>query len=395
MNFQEAIWVRAEILQAKESRGHTYLELIEKNDQTEGVCAQATAALWFKNKQAISQKLVEGIDDFLKIGTEVSLLVEVSFHSIYGLTLSVLDLDPAYTLGRMAITREKTIARLQKEQLLARNRSLELPSVLQRLAVVSAPTAAGYQDFVQQLVRNEYGYDFSVTLFPNAMQGVNVRNELLENLHEIARDPTGFDCLIIIRGGGSKVDLNAFDQYEIARAIALLKLPVLTGIGHETDQSVVDLVAHQSFKTPTAVAAFLVDRNLKFETLIYDLFDRLERTVQERLISTRESLIKIKEKSKILPGQIIAAEQERIVNLRNQLKVQFTTNLKNEWQKIEKMSGLLEALDPKSILARGFAYTRQDGMIKTRANEISEEHQLQIIYSDGIVLSDVDKKELI
>ena len=391
MNFPEPIWVRAEILHVKESRGHTYLELVEKDHQSEVVNAQLSAALWFKQKAIIQEKLADAMDVFLQEGTEVSLMVEVSFHTVFGLTLSVVDLDPAYTLGRLALSREQTISRLKKEQLLDRNAGLSLPPVLQKIAVISASTSAGYQDFLQHLAENEYGYDFDITLFPTAMQGINVQEELRNNLNEIALAYTDYDCVVIIRGGGSKLDLHAFDRLELARDIAKMNIPVLTGIGHDTDQSVADLVSHKSFKTPTAVAAFLIDRSLQFETGILTLVDQVEKLVMRRLQSVRDQLLKTLDRIQTLPRQLIETQRSKLDHVKTQLQMQQQFLINSERAQIQKLTELLMAYDPKNTLARGYVFSLQDGAIVKRASQLQPGDSLETIFQDGRTLSRVDK----
>lgn len=389
MNFQEPVWVRAEIMQAKQSRGHTYLELVQKNADDDGIAAQVSAALWARQRTIISQKISIPIDQFLKNGSEVSLLVDVSYHSIYGLTLSVTDLDPTYTLGKLQLVRQQTIEKLHREKLLTRNKEIELPPVLQKIAVISATTAAGYQDFIRQLAENEYGYDYSLTLFANAMQGLNVEQELIENLQIINSSKTDFDCVVIIRGGGSKLDLRAFDQYHISKAIALLDLPVLSGIGHETDTSVVDMVSNLTFKTPTAVAAHLVDTSLTFETKMMMLFDKIEKGVQSRLAFERQRMIILNEKLINAPHNLLLFHRHQLNNVVQGLTSQFYLRLNTEQSNLIRIKDLLRTLDPQNIMNRGYVFVIQNGQVIKRAIDVDPNQSMYTSFTDGTIESRV------
>ena len=394
MNFQEPVWVRAEILQAKENRGHIYLDLIQKDIHAEGITAQASAALWSKNKNLIVRKIGHSLDQFLREGVEVSLLVDITYHAIYGLTLSIQDLDPAYTLGRLQLNKQQTIEKLRQENLMELNKKIPLPDVIQRIAVLSAPTAAGYQDFVKQLADNEYGYDFSITLFPNAMQGLRVRPELLANLTAITEQISKFDCVVMIRGGGAKIDLSAFDQYDIAKGIAELALPVLSGIGHETDSSVVDLVSHKSFKTPTAVAAFLIEKNLSFESQILSLLNQIEKSVQMSMGRAQEKLANIRIKLLSLPQHLLQSEFHRLVQITQRLHASHRLRLEREFNLLKEINVLIRTLDPRNILERGYVLSLQNGKAIKRAEDADVNIILETVFADGVLESRIQTKHL-
>ncbi len=258
LNFQEPVWVTAEISKSKASRGHIFLELVEKHAGDDEICAQGKAALWSRNIPGISSKLSVPLEDLLKEGTEVSIQIEVSYHTMHGLSLSVIDIDVEYTLGRMELHRQETIVRLKREGLLQLNSHIVLPDVIQRIAVISSSSASGYQDFIHHLDQNEYGYDFQVDLFPSAMQGTQLESEVRSALAQINQQDEYYDVIVLIRGGGSKLDLAGFDLYEVAKAISHSRLPVFTGIGHETDTTIADLVADVRAATPTAAAELAV-----------------------------------------------------------------------------------------------------------------------------------------
>ncbi|NML64799.1 exodeoxyribonuclease VII large subunit [Hymenobacter sp. RP-2-7] len=276
--FPDSYWVVAEVAEMSRPRhagGHCYLTLTEPAGEAEGLglAAQARATLWGSRYQQLAPAFAEATGQELRPGLRLLLRVKVTFHEQYGFSLDVLALDPSYTVGELARQRLATLRQLQEKNLLERQRGLALPLAPQRLAVISSPTAAGFQDFVRQL--EEAPYDFMLTLFPAVMQGEGAPASIRAALDQLRPRRREFEVVILIRGGGSKTDLLAFDEYGLAAAVASFPLPVLTGIGHERDEAVVDVVAHRALKTPTAVAAFLVERLARVEALLLDLFDRV------------------------------------------------------------------------------------------------------------------------
>ena len=264
----DAYWVVAEVSDLTLPRfagAHCYLTLTEQTIDPRGtpVKAQARATLWSQRYQQLAPAFERATGQPLRPGLKLLLRVQVRFHEQYGLSLDVVALDPSYTVGELALLRLKALRQLEEKGLLERQKQLALPLAPQRLAVISSATAAGFQDFVQQL--EEAPYDFALTLFPALMQGDEAPASIRTALAAV-RDRRGqFDAVVIIRGGGSRADLVAFDEYGLAAAVGAFSLPVLTGIGHERDEALVDLTAHRALKTPTAVAVFLVERLARLE----------------------------------------------------------------------------------------------------------------------------------
>jgi exodeoxyribonuclease VII large subunit len=262
----EKYWVVAEVSSfSRHTNGHCYMELTDK-DAVTGSPAQAKGTLWSKRAQSILPPFEAATGQRIHKGMKVLLQVSVRFHEQYGLALDVCDIDPNYTLGDIARRKQETLARLQKEGLLERNKTLTLARVPQRIAVISSATAAGYGDFIHQLENNPQGYSYKYTLFKAVVQGQDAPLSICAALQAITLQWRNFDAVVLIRGGGSQNDLNCFDEYEVAAAIGRMPLPVLTGIGHERDETIADLVAHTRLKTPTAVASFLLDRSSQLET---------------------------------------------------------------------------------------------------------------------------------
>ncbi|MBC3541451.1 exodeoxyribonuclease VII large subunit [Rufibacter sediminis] len=268
-------WIIAEISEARvhHQSGHCYLTLTDKEPGSKStLTAQARGTVWKRQYQEIAQYFEAQTGHPLRAGLKILFNASPRFHELYGFSLDIHDIDPTYTLGDLARQRQETIARLETEGLLKLNQKQVLPEVPQRLAIISSPTAAGYQDFVAQLGNNPFGYHFQLTLFEASVQGMEAVSSIKAALSRVTLQRQAFDAVVIIRGGGSQTDLLCFDHYELASAVAQMSLPVLTGIGHERDESITDLVAHTPLKTPTAVAAFLIDRLAEFEAGMDDVF---------------------------------------------------------------------------------------------------------------------------
>ena len=282
----EAYWVVAEVADLTLPRfagAHCYLTLTEQTTDGRGMPlkAQARATLWSQRYQQLAPAFERATGQALRPGLKLLLRVQVRFHEQYGLSLDVVALDPSYTVGELALLRLATLRKLEQKGLLARQQALALPLAPQRLAVISSPTAAGFQDFVQQL--REAPYDFALTLFPATMQGDEAPASIRAALAGVRARRGQFDAVVLIRGGGSRTDLLAFDEYGLAAAVGAFPLPVLTGIGHERDEAVVDLAAHRALKTPTAVAAFLVDRLARLEAAILGLGEQLTAAARRHI----------------------------------------------------------------------------------------------------------------
>lgn len=263
--FPETVWVVAEISEIKENRnGHCYLELIEKDEVTDEITARTRATIWSYSYRMLKPYFETTTGERLNAGLKILVQASVEFHPAFGLSLNIKDIDPTYTLGDMARRRNEIISRLKEEGVIDMNKELPLPEVPQKIAVISSETAAGYLDFVHQLANNAYGFKFYPKLFPAAMQGAEAVPSIVRALEHIFSYDNFFDVVVIIRGGGAQADLSCFDSYELSLNIAQFPLPVLTGIGHEKDDTIADLVAHTRLKTPTAVAEFLISGVLRF-----------------------------------------------------------------------------------------------------------------------------------
>ena len=291
-SFDHSYWVIAELANVSTSpQGHMYMELVEKVDQK--IQAKARANLWSYRRNQIIAAFEDITHESLKAGMKLMLQIKIEFHAVYGISLQVLDIDPAYSLGELERQKQESIKKLQEQGLLDFNKQYILPTAIQNIAVISSATAAGYQDFINQLESNQYGYKFHTTLFPALMQGEQAVESIINALRKTEEKEIAYDVLVLIRGGGSNLDLACFDDYRLNFELSQSIFPVLTGIGHERDLSVSDMVAHTRLKTPTAVAEFIISHNLFFENKAISIFDSISLMAQE-IIGEEKSIIENK-----------------------------------------------------------------------------------------------------
>lgn len=394
LNLPEAMWVRCEIAQLKPSRGHFYLELVEKQDENsgnDGLKAQAQAVIWKRTHQRLLRKNGTELNYLLQDGMEVLLKVEVDFHEQYGLKLVIQDIDPTYTLGKMELKRRAILKTLKELELMNKNADIALPIVIQNVAVISSEKAAGYQDYLQHLSQNDYQYAFKNELFPAAMQGVNTEKEILKQLKKINRRKADFDCIIIIRGGGAKLDLAAFDNLELAKAVANATLPVFTGIGHDVDETVLDKVAHLSLKTPTAVADFFIHRILQFESHLLNVGLGLKESVQQVLQTQESQLKQLAQTIDFQANKNIAQVKQMLDFIEMEIPRTVKYHFEKEENKLNNLEKLVSFLSPESTLKRGFTLTTKDGkIIKTKA-ELKKGEVVETHFLDGAVESKILK----
>lgn len=307
------VWITAEIGELNSHySGHCYLDLIDYKQGSRGVVAKARGVIWGSTFRALKPYFETVAGVALAKGLNVLVKVQVNFSPIYGLALNILDIDPSYTVGELELKRQQTIARLKEEGCMDMNSQLQLPALPRRIAVVSSRTAAGYRDFVKQLQDNEGGFRFAVELFQAQMQGEEAPASVVAALEHIALREDEFDVAVIIRGGGAAMDLVCFDDYNLAVNIAQFPLPVITGIGHDHDFHIADMVAHTWLKTPTAVADFLIEAFASQEQFIMHLFQRISLTLAHKISVERQSLIKLHDRAQRSVAQKIEGERRKL-----------------------------------------------------------------------------------
>jgi len=386
LNFQAPLWIAAEIVQAGRSRGHLFLDLIQKGEGND-IAAQAQAVLWQRDYQRLRLSVGLTLDDVLQEGREVRLCVRVDYHEQYGLRLLVTDVDLVYTFGRLELRRRQTLDTLRQLGLLERNRTLPVPTVLQRIAVISSEGAAGLQDFRQHLTQNPFGYDFHCELFSSAVQGAALEAEMTAALETVAARREQFDCVVVLRGGGARLDLGGFDALELCKSAAAMPLPLFTGIGHDTDETVLDLVAHSALKTPTAVADFLIQHNLSFENSLTRLTGQF-RTAAEQHVTVCNLNLHSLESAVFWSAQAgIRAARQQVEAMEAQLPVLAQRLVQNAANDLHRAENLCAALHPDATLRRGFSLTLNDGKVLTDAGSVMPGDVLHTRLKEGTVVS--------
>jgi exodeoxyribonuclease VII large subunit len=381
-------WVTAEIADTKlNQKGHCYLDLVEREDSR--IIAQVKANIWAYEYRRISAKFQNTTKESLKRGMKVLLFVGVSFHEVYGLSLNIRDIDPAYTMGEMAMKKREVIERLIKEGVIGLNKSLCLPLVAQRIAVISSPTAAGYGDFFDHLDNNIYGYKFEHVLFPAIMQGDSAEESIISALNKVRKKKAHFDLLVIIRGGGSVIDLNCFDCYNLALHVAKFPFPVITGIGHEKDDTVADMAAHTKMKTPTAVAEFLISGLRCFEEKVFDLKNRIEKTAERYLKDESHSIKGYSQRLHFLSGRFAASLRSRLEVLERSLGIHVKQSMRNAGERLEGLDNLVRILDPENVLRRGYSLTHHNGKAIRDASLLLEGDVVETRLSSGSFRSSI------
>ena len=340
-------WVQAELAECRENRGHCYMELVEKDEQSHTPIARASAKCWATSWNLIRPPFERTTGQSLRAGMKVLLKVYAQFHETFGFSWIVTDIDPTFTIGDMARKRQEIIRQLKEEGIFDLQRELQLPLFTKRIAVISAETAAGYGDFCRQLEENEYGFRFEVTLFPAIMQGEQVEQSVVSALNSIyeqsqeliANSQKPFDCVVIIRGGGATADLSGFDTLALAENVAQFPIPVITGIGHDRDESILDMVSHTRVKTPTAAAAFLIE-NLKH--------------VADRINEARQRI-------PVLALQAVSNARHRVELTGNRLYVAIDRHITSQKHRLESITIQLKGFDPQILLSHGYSITLLNG----------------------------------
>jgi len=391
LNFPDTLWVKAEVAQIKESRGQYYLTLIQKSEDSEKIIAQIDAMIWGQTYWLLRKRLKNTLSELLQEGLELLLNVRIDFNERYGLKLIIEDVDPTYTIGKLEIKRQQILEDLLKANLLNKNNQLNLPPVVQRLAVLSSNTAAGLQDYLAQLKNNSYGYSFRNILFPIAVQGIHVEKELLAQLKKIAARKGEFDAVVIIRGGGSKIDLGGFDSFDLGKAIAKFSLPVIVGIGHEIDETILDRVAHTSLKTPTAVAEFLIRKTLHFESWLLENKAYLQNTAAMQLQEEVATLQQMKRLLVMATQGQLKEEQFALNQLTKHLPIVVKHHLKYEQTKLTQLNKICTLLAPTAIMKRGYTQTYTNGKMLISSKKIKEGTILETQFIDGSIKSKVIK----
>lgn len=435
-SFSSGIWVVAEISELRYNQnGHCYLELVEKDESSDQIIAKARATIWSYTFRMLKPYFETTTGQNFSAGIKVLLQVSVEFQEIYGYSLNIKDIDPTYTLGDIARRRKEIIARLGKDGVLEMNKDLDFPEIPKCIAIISSPTAAGYEDFVNQLENNAFAYQFHYKLFPAIMQGNNAEESIISALDKINEQDDLFDVVVVIRGGGSQADLNCFDNYWLAFNIAQFPIPIISGIGHERDETIVDMVANTRVKTPTAAAEFIIDCFDKCREYQNNLREQFLEEINEILFSSSERLVHLTNKFSPLVNQILERktsylqlaqqklksasanmlsmqehQQEKLKsrfkyftersvvsekNLIDQLKNQLNTKLKGRFEshkhKVLLFEQSVKYLNPENILKKGFSLSIKDGKIIKDIDQLKDKDIIETRFANGSIESRVQK----
>ena len=402
-------WVVAELAECRENRGHCYMELVQKEEPANTPVARASAKCWRNTWVMIEPYFERTTGQQLRAGLKVRLKVYAQFHEAYGFSWIVTDIDPTFTLGDMARRRQEIIRQLRAEGVFDLQKELKLPLFCQRIAVISSATAAGYGDFVHQL--NDSPFAFCVELFPATMQGEQVEQSIIAALDSIYNQD--FDCVVIIRGGGATADLSGFDTLALAENVAQFPIPIITGIGHDRDESILDMVSHLRVKTPTAAAAFLIDHLQTVLDAIDEAQHRITLYTQQRLSSLNAQLaalsnllphlfsnVKTRQEAQLdkLYSSIVFCTQKKLSSLNTQLST-FSTRLPilaerrlmNEKHRLQLAEEKAKSLDPALLLKRGYSITLIDGKSIKDVRALHEGDIIETRLAEGSITSEIKK----
>ena len=408
----KSYWVEAEISELRENGGHCYLELIEKDKRYNTPIAKASARCWRQTWGMVKPYFENTTGQQLRAGMKVLIEVYAQFHEAYGFSWIISDIDPNYTLGDMARKRQEIIKRLKEEGVFDLNKQLDLPLFSQRIAVISSKSAAGYGDFANQLYGNQYCYYFEAKLFAATMQGEDVERSIIKALNAINDRCDDFDCVVIIRGGGATSDMSGFDALELAENVANFPLPIITGIGHDRDECILDMVSHTRVKTPTAAAALLIDNLHTAERRIDDARQRIANLTSRKMEVEKLRLSRLAERLPALFGSVKDKQEARLDILQERLfrlaeirlsncenivgqlekKISLTAEhlLMVEKHRLELLEGRAQNLDPQLLLRRGYSITLVGGKALRDPSQVKQGDKIETRLEKGTIISTID-----
>lgn len=389
----DTYWIQAELSDVRtNSTGHCYLEFVQKDVRSNNLIARARGTIWSNVFRLLKPYFEEATGQAFVSGIKVLVQVTVSFHELYGYSLTVQDIDPTYTLGDMARRRKEILKQLEEEGVLTLNKELEIARLPQRIAVISSPTAAGYGDFCHQLQNNPRGFYFHTELFPALMQGERVEESVLAALDKINARLDKFDAVVIIRGGGATSDLSGFDTYLLAAACAQFPLPIITGIGHERDDTVLDSVAHTRVKTPTAAAEFLIDCMSDAADELEVLTGRLYDGVRSLLVQEHQKLVAYRNRIPSAAYRCISDAKLALLTVRKDIVQASALSLSRQRHRLELLRQRLVDASPEKQLSRGYSITLKDGRVVKHVSLLHEGDEITTRLYGGELTSVVTNK---
>ncbi len=364
------IWITAEISDVNNNvSGHCYLDLIDYKENEKGISAKARGMIWANTYRMLRPYFETTAGSPLKAGMKVLLKVQVQYSLIYGLGLTISDIDPTFTVGGMELIRQQTIQKLQSEGCFELNSKTQLTLLPRNLAIISSETAAGYRDFIKHLHNNEYGYSFNTELFQAQMQGDEAPESVINALERIYADIDSYDAVILIRGGGAVTDMVCFDDYNLCTNIAHFPIPVITGIGHDHDYHIADMVAHTYLKTPTAVAAFIIDLFMQEDMHLSSIFQRLTYALNTKTV----------------------AEVNLLDQIQNRIAISCNKIIRDKEHKVDLLQMRIASLDPSDVLKRGFAVIYKGSARVKSVDDMEAGAEYQVQLNDGVAKIFVNK----
>lgn len=390
LNFGAPVWIRAEISEFRENNnGHCYLEFVEKDIATDSLLAKTKATIWSSTYRMLKPYFESATGQMLRAGLNVLVAVTVEFHGVYGFSLNVRDIDPAFTIGEMAARRLKIIRQLEEDGIVDMNKLLNFPKLPQRLAIISSPTAAGFGDFMDQLNNDPNHFSFYTHLFPAIMQGDQAESSIISALEKIFDHADLFDVVVIIRGGGATTDLACFDSYELALNCAQFPLPIVAGIGHQRDVSILDMVAHTSVKTPTAAAELLIGCLQQAESQWIDIYVSIQQLVKNKVVIEERNLSNLKWKLKQCLRNKVSGKLMLHERYKSRLKSVVRMQISGQQTKLVMLEKSIEAHSPAFLLKHGYTITTLNGKRISSVKDIKKGDKIRTFVHDGDVVSEV------
>lgn len=391
VNFETPLWIRAEISEFRENaNGHCYLEFIEKDINSDAILAKIKGTIWVNTYRMLKPYFESSTGQALRAGLSVLVAVTVDFHDVYGLSLNIRDIDPEFTLGAQAARRQEIIRQLEADGVTEMNKSLEIPILPQRIAVISSATAAGYDDFCNQLGNNPKQFVFYPKLFPAIMQGDQAAPSIIEALDKIFEHMEAFDVVVMIRGGGATTDMACFDSYDLAYNCAQFPLPIIAGIGHQRDLSIVDMVAHTSVKTPTAAAELLIDKMSIAREQMTDAYTAIYQLLSRRGQQQQQLMTQSGWRIRHALQNKTSLKKIQLEKHKSRLSTAIKLIINNQQNKLTLLDKSIERHSPAFLLQYGYTITTINGKKITSVKEIKSGNKVHTYLSDGDFGSTVD-----
>ena len=389
-SFDTPVWIRAEISELRENyNGHCYLELVEKDSNSDAILAKTKANIWSTTYRMLKPYFENSTGESLRAGLNILVAVTVEFHGVYGFSLNIRDIDPVFTIGELAARRLKIIRQLEADGIANMNKLIEMPVLPQRLAIISSATAAGYDDFMNQLHNDENQFAFYTKLFPAVMQGEQAESSIIRSLEKIYEHSELFDVVVIIRGGGATTDLACFDSYELALNCAQFPLPVISGIGHQRDVSILDMVAHSSVKTPTAAAEFLISKMKDAENVWKNIFSDISYLVQNKTENEFRKLDQTQMRITHTLRQWVTKRSHALETHQNRLQNSVRMQIVRQKNKLLILEKSIESHSPSYLLKHGYTITALNGKRISSIKEIKAGDKIRTFVHDGEFESEV------